>query len=250
MKQNRTFTLIELLVVIAIIAILASILMPALNKARDKAKAISCTSNLKQIGVLTALYLDDSDQFYMSSDASNGVKRSWDDQLSAYDGRKLSDAQIAMSYIHNAQKTLSNKMYRCPSDSVQHRAYISDYHLRSYDFTAGHPRTSANANRWVGLIGNDGANNWTMKSSRVRKYSNTIQVFDYWPQDNKNYLGGTSDSVEMFRIDKTYPADHSGRFNFGFCDGRVEALTAAQVYDGAPVTWNNYLNTLLDCNRE
>src|SRR2546421_11787534 len=77
-RLKSGFTLIELLVVIAIIAILAAILFPVFAQAREKARAISCVSNLNQIGKATMMYVQDYDETYPCGwDSPTGGKSMW-----------------------------------------------------------------------------------------------------------------------------------------------------------------------------
>ena len=126
--KSKNFTLIELLVVIAIIAILASMLLPTLNKARDKAQSTACVNNLKQISTAIMLY-GNGEWFPPRSGATNA------DQSTPNSWEQFVVSTLGGDGAHANRWNLVAKYLTCPTDK---NALVGSKKTRlSYAFNAG-----------------------------------------------------------------------------------------------------------------
>ena len=217
MKKRTVFTLIELLVVIAIIAILAAMLLPALSKARERARNSSCINNLKQIGTGAFMHAERSKDRLPYVGSSGGVTY-------AADGTSYTPWWFALNdYVSN------EKSFICPADTNKLcDALTATTHL---NFAPGaalnkRPYSAFTEGLSYGINGNSGIA--SMVISKAYRPSKTVMIGDAGSLANEVALGSFITSIQptIGETPRRVSARHGNGMNIVMADGHVEDLRA------------------------
>ena len=225
MKKN-SFTLIELLVVIAIIAILAAMLLPALNRARESARGISCTNILKQLGLHIAIYQNDNSGFFPASrtGGKTSYMNSWIVKMAPYYGETFVGDE------NTDKKTqLTITKLTCPNKIKTLGTLIGNVLRPSYGMNQANG-TSYSWDDGYGICADWGyAPFKSRKNSSLQDPSGTMTVIEsYIDYAYPDFV----DKVNANPYFKWIVNRHGNRCNLIMADGHAEAIDIIQYNNG------------------
>jgi prepilin-type N-terminal cleavage/methylation domain-containing protein/prepilin-type processing-associated H-X9-DG protein len=245
---RKGFTLIELLVVIAIIAILAAMLLPALNRAKQKGKQAACISNMRQIGIALLMYADQYSQ-YPGNLRKQNKTYIWQPRLLSFMGNNRSAFFCPAARPDSAWDTNANptvKLVRGEDGNFdRYGIYTGDPDLLGTRFSLGYNDWGLSQGLNLGLGGDmDDPATIPIKESAVVKPVEMIAIGDCRSDTDAGsiiYNSNLDPQVSNMQDPTRHPQAPCNRHNYRtdllFCDGHVESPIRNQVIDPNNLVW-------------
>jgi prepilin-type N-terminal cleavage/methylation domain-containing protein/prepilin-type processing-associated H-X9-DG protein len=234
-RKSSGFTLIELLVVIAIISILASILFPVFAAARGKARQITCTSNMRQIGMASMLYQQDYDGYYVPKYNCSRFDATYPDHCA--DPQRIGENIVppSVEWLPAAQDPpgteyllrpyiKNDDVRRCPARTTH--PPLADGERRSegrYVINAWDTYFARNADNGRGGKGRNETGPQGRSDAEVSEPASTVFALEHTNNASECQAGQDGESAtELGAVPDHWELNHNGGFNLLWCDGHVK----------------------------